>query len=551
VKIRGFRVQLEAVELALQSQPDVEDAAVIDVSSKAGDRRLVAYVCMRQGSRMSTSDLRTQLGSRLPSYAIPTVIVQLDALPRTPTGKIARQKLPPPSARRPSLEQAYVAPRTPMESEIASIWARILELDEVGIEDDFFELGGDSLSVLDMTLAVEQALGKAIPAAFLSRPTIASLSALLTGADSPAVSEDLFSGGRRERTPRRWSAGLRHRITADKLGRLTDLAYLGEKIDWLMDLVLTRHIVRLPYDQARQWALGWSRDLNVRRLLYGRRLALFRRWVGSLEDCPAVPSELFGSHLLTNVLYTLPGEARRKAGDAAHTVEAYRKTPFPFWQTLGDVLEALPAGKPSEQFPITGFEHLMRAHEGGRGVILLSFHGFPVAGGLIPLKRLLAIEELRTISFQVPRRGTQYAGRRDAIPAQEAARLNARVALFGQEALRQGKIINFASDWSDPSGRQYHITVAGRQFDVKAGFAELALNTGAAVIPYLRRCLDDGRIRLELGSPFEEPRGDRSEKIESLLEQYGEFVEKSYATYPEAMRWYDILTHFRRMASTT
>jgi amino acid adenylation domain-containing protein len=218
VKIRGFRVQLEAVELAIRSQPGVEDAAVIESSSRAGQKRLVAYVCMRKGKRMATYHMRRELASRLPSYAVPSTIVQVDALPRTPTGKIASAQLPPPTAHRPDLEGGYVAPRTQMESEIATIWARILELDEVGIEDDFFALGGDSLSVLEMTLAVEKALATAVPAEFLGHPTIAALSALLTGEHPRLGDEDLFRESARERTPLRWSATEIHRREARAFG---------------------------------------------------------------------------------------------------------------------------------------------------------------------------------------------------------------------------------------------------------------------------------------------------------------------------------------------
>lgn len=255
--------------------------------------------------------------------------------------------------------------------------------------------------------------------------------------------------------------------------------------------------------------------------------------------------------MLTNMLYGLPADAHRKVNRGGHSVEAYKNSPFAYWQTLGEILDALPVGEASEQFPIRGTEHLMRAYEEGHGVVLLSFHGFPVVGGSIPLKRLLGLKDIPTISFLVPRRGTPYPNRHDQVPAEEASALNARVALLGQKTLQQGGMVHFVSDWSDAQGRRYQVSVAGRLRHIKAGFAELALNTGATIIPQIRRCLEDGRIQMEFGAPLDPGGGDRSLRVEALIYQYAAFIERSWAAYPEAMRWYDILTHFARPRSGT
>jgi acyl carrier protein len=545
IKIRGFRVQLETVDLALRSLEGIADAATI-VDRRAGrEQRLIAYVSMLEGHPFSVSRLRKGLASRLPSHSIPSVFVRLDALPRNPMGKLARLELPEPTRVRPDLETAYAAPRNNMEAKIAGIWERLLDMDGVGIDDSFFELGGDSLMALEMTLEVERILSRPVPQAFLKHPTIAGLIALLANETSAPDDEDLFAVRRQAKTRSQRIAELNKRITVGKLKRLlTSGTYAGEKIDWLVDLILARHIVSMPYTQAREWALGWSQNAAVRRLLYRRRFALFSRWVASLDGCRAVPSEAFQMSVLTNMLYGLPMDAFRKVNLAGHSVEAYRNSPFAYWQTLGEILDALPVGEASEQFPIRGTEHLTRAYEEGHGVILLSFHGFPIAGGSIPLKRLLGLKRIPTISFLVPRRGTRYASRRDQIPAAEASALNAKVALLGQKTLQQGGIVNFASDWSDAPGRRYQVSVAGRLRQIKAGFAELAINTGATIIPHIRHCLEDGRIQMEFGDPLQLGGGEKSQQVQELMNQYVEFIERSWAAHPEAMRWYDILDHF-------
>lgn len=545
IKIRGFRVQLEAVDLALRGLPGIKDAAAVARPSPGREPRLIAYVAMQEGHPFSVSRLKKGLSSQLPSYAIPSVIVRLDALPRTPAGKLARLELPEPTRNRPDLETAYTAPRNNMEIEIAGIWERLLGLDGVGVEDSFFELGGDSLMVLEMTLAVEERFSRPVPQAFLKHPTIAGLSALLANETSASGDEDISVVRGHARTRPQRIEELKNRITVAKLRRLlTSGTYVGEKIDWLVDLILARHIVGMSYLQAKEWALGWSQNASVRRLLYRRRFALFSQWVASLKGCRAVPSDAFQMSMLTNMLYALPGNALRKVNRAGHSVVAYKNSPFAYWQTLGEILDALPDGQASEQFPILGTEHLMRAYEGGHGVVLLSFHGFPNAGGFIPLKRLLGLKDIPTISFLVPRRGTRYAGRHAHAPAEEASALNAKVALLGQKTLQQGGIVNFASDWSDAPGRPYQVSVAGHLRRIKAGFAELALNTGATIIPFLRHCLEDGRIQMEFETPLNPGGGDRSLQAEVLIHQYASFIERSWAAHPEAMRWYDILDHF-------
>jgi lauroyl/myristoyl acyltransferase len=129
--------------------------------------------------------------------------------------------------------------------------------------------------------------------------------------------------------------------------------------------------------------------------------------------------------------------------------------------------------------------------------------------------------------------------------------LNAKVALLGQKTLQQGGIINFASDMSDAQGRRYQVSIAGHLRHIKAGFAELALNTGATIIPYIRRCLEDGRLQMEFGAPLQPGGGEKSQQVQELMNQYVEFIERSWAAYPEAMRWSDILEHFAQPLSET
>ncbi len=158
VKLRGFRIELGEIEAVLEQHADVQSAAVI-----ARDERLMGYVVPAQNSTLSITGLRTFLQQKLPRYMVPHSISVLDQWPLTVNGKIDRQKLPDPEANRPSLEVSYLAPQTDIESTIANIWQTVLGLEQVGVNDNFFDLGGDSLLMLQIQSKTQAALKKDIP----------------------------------------------------------------------------------------------------------------------------------------------------------------------------------------------------------------------------------------------------------------------------------------------------------------------------------------------------------------------------------------------------
>jgi amino acid adenylation domain-containing protein len=145
VKIRGFRVEPGEVEALLSSHAKIARAAVVAREDSPGDRRLVAYVVPKPGETCGAGELRRHLGARLPEYMLPSAYVTLDELPLSPGGKLNRGALPAPDEGRPELETKFVAPRTEVERKLAEFCAEVLGLQSVGVEDDFFDLGGHSL----------------------------------------------------------------------------------------------------------------------------------------------------------------------------------------------------------------------------------------------------------------------------------------------------------------------------------------------------------------------------------------------------------------------
>ncbi|HVL99779.1 MAG TPA: amino acid adenylation domain-containing protein [Egibacteraceae bacterium] len=177
VKVRGFRIECREVESVLTRHPAVTEAVVVAREDSPGDRRLVAYVVGGQ-EPAEPGGLRRFLAERLPSYMVPGAFVHLDGLPLSPNGKVAREALPPPGDARAELPTRWVAPRTPTEEAIVAIWSRVLGVTDVGVDDDFFDLGGHSLQATHVVAQVRERFGVAVGVrALLDAPTVAELAA--------------------------------------------------------------------------------------------------------------------------------------------------------------------------------------------------------------------------------------------------------------------------------------------------------------------------------------------------------------------------------------
>ncbi len=186
LKIRGFRVEPGEIAAALRAHPGAREALVVG-HGEAGEKRLIAYVAKAAGAEVSPHDLRTFLEGKLPGYMVPAAIVIFEDFPLTPGGKIDRRALPDPAQVRPPTEPLKV-PQTEAERRVAAIWSQVLRLPEVGLTDNFFDRGGDSLLLFELHSKLHAAFGHEIPLIELFRlPTVADQARRLTAAIAPAV----------------------------------------------------------------------------------------------------------------------------------------------------------------------------------------------------------------------------------------------------------------------------------------------------------------------------------------------------------------------------
>jgi amino acid adenylation domain-containing protein len=172
VKIRGFRIEPGEVEAVLCQHPAVKQAAVVARESQCGTKELVAYITS-DAPLSGLGTLREQLRRKLPEAMVPARYVVLEEMPTTSNGKCDRRALPPPDERELVQGVAFVAPRDPTENMLAAIWTSLLGRDFVGLSDNFFDVGGDSLLAVELIAEVKRVFGRALPVAtFLDSPTV-------------------------------------------------------------------------------------------------------------------------------------------------------------------------------------------------------------------------------------------------------------------------------------------------------------------------------------------------------------------------------------------
>ena len=177
VKIRGFRIELGEIEAVLAGQPEIRHCHVMAREDTPGDKRLVAYVVPQPGAApLDEAGILARLKRQLPDFMLPSDVVLLDALPLTPGGKLDRRALPAPQSAARRDGSAWVAPRTPLETELASLWAEVLGVDRVGIYDNFFQLRGHSLLAAQLIARVRDAFQVELPLRSLFlEPTVAGM----------------------------------------------------------------------------------------------------------------------------------------------------------------------------------------------------------------------------------------------------------------------------------------------------------------------------------------------------------------------------------------
>jgi amino acid adenylation domain-containing protein len=483
VKVRGYRVDLGAVEAVLNSHPSVHGAAIVAGQWHGHEPALAAYVVPRAGMSPALTELRTFIAGKLPAYMVPRHIQFLEAMPLTPTGKINRRALPAPGRFRPELEAHYVAPRNETEARIAAIWSDLLDLGDVGVMDDFFELGGDSLQAMRMAMAVEQALHRPVPAEFFRSPTIDHLALMM-------------ADGARDPHADRVDAG--HANPAQRAKAGSHSLRRGVKAVLSAGPVWREHA--LPYGVGIHLQRALVAQPAVRRH-FSARLSLLREWADRLGIVADV-QELGTIALLANTWKAWRAQA------LSHPDAIGR------WLHISD-----PHG------------YLRGASGSSAGVVLATPH----TGGLsLPVLAICRRNGLETASVM----NAPWLGENDGSAdwAQRQTRARSKMIWKAQQVLLRGGVACIAADGLN--GRQsVEIDFWGSRRPFRVGAAELAVSTGAAFVPVYTELDAEGRVHVDVASGLTTDGAGPQERIEELTRRYGLEYAARWPRFFASMIW--------------
>jgi acyl-coenzyme A synthetase/AMP-(fatty) acid ligase/ubiquinone/menaquinone biosynthesis C-methylase UbiE/lauroyl/myristoyl acyltransferase len=502
VKLRGYRVDLGAIETVLNSLPAIQTAVVAALPMLSSEKRLVAYVVPQTGCELSVNDLKQTLQQQLPRYMIPEQFEVLTHLPLTASGKIDRQALPRLGQARPELSTPYVAPRNPTEAQLVTLWEELFDLRPIGVHDDFFALGGHSLALLQLATWLQQHFGQAVSLnPFVQEPTIEKLAHLLkpsraehplprvqqTGEDlSPVTEADM------------------QRITPFLLGKQGAVQPPTGQPPW--------HNRWLPFATRVRLLYQMCRSPLMQRRFFPQERRLLHTFLPLMGVEPAQTQKVVATYLMRRLC------RRHYRTAVTHTL----------WHNM------------QQAVVLSGQNFLAEARQSGRGILLLNTHGVTPAGEMLPILLqqlgyadfMLFTGKSRLQNNPALRKAFQqyFAVTQDELVISKFLGLQMDAA---QQKLRVGGIVSIA-----PDGRSGQLTlslpVCGRERAFSTGFADLSIETGAVAIPTRCVILPTGKIQVTFLPPLDSGAADapRQERIHALVEQYVAFLEATWKLDP-------------------
>lgn len=540
IKVRGNRVALSEAESLLLKVAGVAQAVIKPFPTTSGDNRLVGYVTLAPAVQLTEADVRAAMHQLAPLYMVPARVMVVPTLPMTTTGKVDRQALPAPATTRPDLVTPFVAPRNETEQQIAAVWAELLELDEIGVEDNFFDVGGNSITAMRMVLRVEAVTGMTTPAGYFQSPTVAALAAstpditvATTPIDTGAVAAPLAATRTSYHAPTRRA---RSQFSAPKLLR------------GLTRRLIHQRLMGMSYPDGVAW-LAWLGQSALAGRLFPHERGWLQTLAQELDASNVASDEAFRLSIMGNMVRQ---SFRRTwlARPAAHgdLMAAMLHAPERFWRTFAQRLEEATPDQRANRFQLSGLEHLIYAQKRQRGTILVTYHGTASALANVILAHQTNLGHIPTVSLE---RAAQMAGEvwddegeeMQARAATVSAGWAATYALQAQRILQQGGIVRIVNDMSYDAPNSHTKIIGQRQYSLKPGFADLAQTTGASVLPIHSTFDATGRVHLTICPALTTPpdpggvAGDNRAYVDDLLDQYVAFLVATWRTAPASLGW--------------
>ncbi len=261
VKIHGYRVELGEIETVIKEHTCVQESVVITREDIEGEKRIIAYIVLDENETMDIAVIRDYLKEKLPNYMIPSIFLMLDEMPLTPNGKVDRENLPAPD--RSGLEKEYVAPRSENEKQLAKIWSEVLDVERIGIYDNFFEIGGDSILSIQIVARARKESLEITPLDMFQNQNIYELATVVKRIGIVDAEQDIVTGSAPLTPIQRWFfeqefAESHHFNLAVMLEVPSDIDsdLLRQSIEYLMSY---HDVLRLRFQKAKN---GWEQRFS-------------------------------------------------------------------------------------------------------------------------------------------------------------------------------------------------------------------------------------------------------------------------------------------------
>jgi len=504
VKVRGYRIELGEIEKTLLNLENVKEAAVVAQEYRSGHQYIVAYVVPQAKPDPTVNILRAGLSETLPDYMIPHFFVALEAMPVTPSGKIDRLMLPKPDWKRPKTDTPFVAPRDKMETHLTEICGDVLGIHPIGIRDRFADLGFDSILYVCFFTEIEERLGREFSFDFfVDAQNIEELADLFRAQDSappkPAAQQSWSIDAR--------SPGIRISYTYLEVNN-----FLKKALKIVIFSVLEKCGGVIPYSSGTRLLSKLCGRKWAQTILFGKLVRLLRRLLPAIESQTS-EAEIIHRFLMCNSMVDL------------RIAILSRFTPQRFERWV----------------EITGISTLLRSHRRGQGVVLVSSHYGPSHFDVLPLHRL-GIEDIITMGGAPTEFELLGLERWNQIKVEYEPSMQFRFGLSSLYVARQflgrGGIVRVAPDGLHGTSG-ISLPFVGRVLPFRAGFAHLALTTGADVIPVFISFDTTGKVRVEFLNPLEvgSPGMNHQDQVEFLIRQHASLLEKKWREDPGNIQW--------------
>lgn len=548
VKIRGFKIELGEIESTIQSVEGIRQCVVLVREDIESQKRLVSYIVLdnkiiafdddksKDQEEKSKLDLKSKLiaklitkcrkvcKSKLPDYMQPSQIVVLERLPLTPNGKIDRKALPAPKGRE-GLE-VYEEPVNLLEKQLAKIWQNLLRIEKIGRNDNFFTIGGDSLSSWKMLMEVEKLYKLTIPTDFFQNPTLIILARIIKNSYS---CNEVFQPYLKTK----------NKIKILKLFKDLKSFTILQLIRKNMESIA----FYLPYYKGLQWLNWWCSNPLLSKIFYKPEMEIYIKFCKEMNTNLALQKPIqFKNALRTALISAVLQEKLYKITKGTverdEFINKLENSNLSFFRPFTEIVNTTDKEKintMSKYYIFSGTDVLKKSLSKSKGVILITYHT-PLSQYMIPAICHLGYKHLTVVSMEKIYHKYYALNIQNEKNKIDEKNIVAELVYEIHTTLAKGGLVLLAGE-GNKGEVCCHLPIGSRIYPLRTGFAELAIYNEAEVIPVISLLGNNGKIKIKFYEALDQGNKemDHKECVLHMVKQYANFLETAWLQSPESL----------------